>query len=309
MTLEKIKRGFYFIILITVGTLLLLGGWWLYLVFKLANKLDQLNHPLLEGNLIRMVKWEGATFIILLITLTIILVYIYIQDHKKTISLQAFFASLTHELKTPLASIKLQTEVLTDIISKVQISPQERERINTYTTRLIDDSIRLEDELDNHLQLSRIERGAVLNLRKIELVSFIKKEQKRYEHLMQFEAIEDEKHIYILADDFALETVLRNLFENSIKHCKTKPVIGRFSFVESPKETQLIYQDNGPPFSGELNKLGTLFYKHESPQGSGIGVYLIHKIMQKMKGELSIKHGPNFISILSFAKGEHSDDE
>ena len=86
----------------------LLGSWWLYLVFKLANKLETLNHPLLEGNLVKMIKLEGLTFFIFLSILTVTLLYIYIQDHKKTISLQAFFSSLTHELKTPLASIKLQ---------------------------------------------------------------------------------------------------------------------------------------------------------------------------------------------------------
>ena len=53
------------------------------------------------------------------------------------------------------------------------------------------------------------------------------------------------------------------------------------------KEEGLIkvtYKDNGSSFTGDLNSLGNLFYKHNSPKGSGIGLYLVKNLMLQMKG-------------------------
>jgi signal transduction histidine kinase len=287
MELNKTKSGYYILISLSVLMVFLLGSWWLYLVFKLANKLQDLNHPLLQGNLVNMIKWEGVTFFILLSGLAITLLYIYLQDFKKTKSMQAFFASLTHELKTPLASIKLQSQVLTDNIEEMDLTNEQREKLTKYTKRLIDDGLRLEDQLDNHLQLSRVERGAPLNLRAINLNNFIKNEKKRYKDqiAINYDGIPDT--LIVMADDFALQTILRNLIENSIKHGNLSSPEATISLI-SGKQNTIRYTDNGNGFNGDLTQLGNLFYKHNSPQGSGIGIHLVRKLMFQMNGLLTI---------------------
>ena len=180
MELRKTGPTYYFIILGSVLMLFALGTWWLYLVFRLAFKLESLNHPLLQGNLLNMIKWEGVTFFVLLFIVTIILLYLYWQDLIKTKSMQAFFASLTHELKTPLASMNLQTQVLQDQIESLDIKEEQREKLNKYMGRLITDGHKLENQLDNHLQLSRVERKAPLNLRSLDLKALINHEYKKY---------------------------------------------------------------------------------------------------------------------------------
>ncbi len=283
MELNKTGPTYYLLILFSVLMLFLLGSWWLYLVFKFSAQLQLLNHPLLRGDLIKMIKWEGVTFFILLFSLTLTLVYIYIQDLRKTKSMQAFFASLTHELKTPLASMNLQTQVLQDQILDLDISENELTQIQKYMNRLITDASKLEDQLDNHLQLSRVERKAPLNTRPLSFCSFIKQEQKRYQDQIQI-SCDTPEDFFVLADDFAAKTILRNIIENSIRHSK----------VEHPQLTLnrvgsniIEIRDNGGDFKGDLNKLGHLFYKFDSPKGSGIGLYLISKLMKQMKGEAS----------------------
>jgi len=86
---------------------------------------------------------------------------------KKTKDLQVFFASLTHELKTPLASIKLQSEVIEESLNS-NLDPL----VHKLLRRLVQDTNKLETQMDKILQLSRIERGGELNLNSIELVSF-----------------------------------------------------------------------------------------------------------------------------------------
>jgi len=281
-----------------VMMLFLLGGWWLFLVSKLANKLMALNHPSIQGNLVSMIKWEGLTFLIFLLVLTITFLYIYLQDYRKTKSLQAFFASLTHELKTPLASMKLQSQVITDIVKDLDHSDL-KEKLEKYTKRLGDDSLRLEDQLDNHLQLSRLERNAALNLREIQIVDFIQKEARRYKDLVQINIQEDSKGVTIKADDFALQTIFRNLIENSITHVGPGPV-EIFCVISNDHEVKISYRDNGAAFTGDTSKLGELFYKHNSPKGSGIGIYLIKKLTRRMNARLEINACPNLEFTFTF---------
>jgi len=277
----------------------MLGGWWLYLVFKLANKLSVLNHPSIEGNLIRMIQWEGLTFFIFLLVLTITFLYIYIQDYNKTKSLQAFFASLTHELKTPLASMKLQSQVITDLVDNLG-EHDFKVKLQKYTKRLSDDSLRLEDQLDNHLQLSRLERNAPLNLREIQIGDFIKQEVKRYEDLVTIEIREENPDIKIKADDFALQTIFRNLIENSITHVKNSPVTIVCEIIQDDDFIKIEYSDNGAAFTGLTSKLGELFYKHNSPKGSGIGLYLMNTLTKKMHGQMKITSHPNLVFSFHF---------
>lgn len=279
--------------------LLALGTWWLYLVFKLANKLSTLNHPTLEGNLISMIKWEGATFLLFLLVLTVTLTYVYLLDLKKTKALQAFFSSLTHELKTPLASMKLQTEVLSDLIESSDLADAIKVKIETYTQRLLTDSVQLEDQLDNHLQLSRVERDSPLNLRPIEVEDFIKKEARRVKMNIEIKSLTEGQ--MIMADDYALQTILRNLFENTRTHHPEYNVI-TVTVNQTEQNIKLTYSDGSPHYKGDSDRLGELFYKHNSPKGSGIGLYLVRRLMYKMQGKAQINTRDEFVIELFFQK-------
>lgn len=301
MELNKTKKSIYILIFLSVCMLFLLGSWWLYLVFKLANKLNELEHPLMQGNLVAMVKYEGASFIIFLFVLTGTLLYIYLQDFKKTKSLQAFFSSLTHELKTPLASMKLQAQVIQSLIEDIEIDAKIKSKLNKYAERLSNDGSRLEDQLDNHLQLSRVERNSDLNLRTINFNEFAKKESLRFKDRLKFTI--DDNDIFILADDFALQTILRNISENAIKHSGEENASIHYSFQQIQNKLIVHIKDNGSKFSGDINQLGQLFYKYNSPKGSGIGLYLAKKLMSQMNGGISFTNIKSFETHLTFPVG------
>ena len=67
----------------------------------------------------------------------------------------------------------------------------------------------------------------------------------------------------------------------------------------SSENIEISYQDDGK-FTGDKNKLGKLFYTNHSSRGSGIGLYLIQKLMIAMKGKATINPSENFEVILSF---------
>ncbi|MDD4973274.1 MAG: HAMP domain-containing sensor histidine kinase [Bacteriovorax sp.] len=280
--------------LVWAAVLLLIGVWWIYLIFNFENILLHADRK----SITKMIIWEGGSFLVLLLLLSISLLLLYLKDQRKTKSLQAFFASLTHELKTPLASIRLQGEVINEILSA-----KNDTTLNKLSSRLIEDTGKLETQMDKILQLSRIERGGGLNLTSLKIIPFIKNLSKKWASGLSIDIESDDMEASIVADEFALELIIKNLFENTRIHTKSQNV--KIKIQQTDKNVLLTYQDKGE-FSGDKNKLGTLFYKHNSSKGSGIGLYLTNKLLEKMRGKLriDINEAKNLIFFLTFKRSE-----
>jgi signal transduction histidine kinase len=272
--------------------LFLLGGWWIYVM---TNFEDILAHTD-RFRMTKMIIWEGGSFIVLLLLLSVSMLLLYLKDQRKTKSLQAFFASLTHELKTPLASIRLQGEVINEILSS-----KNDPTLNKLSARLIEDTGKLETQMDKILQLSRIERGGELNLTTLKLIPFIKNVAKKLGNGLVIDIESLNPGITIIADEFALELVLKNLLENTRTHTHSSKV--QMIITEEGNNIILNYDDQGE-FHGDKNKLGTLFYKYNSSKGSGIGLYLTHRLLEKMGGALKVSGENKLIFSLFFKSGE-----
>ncbi|GAB4010151.1 MAG: HAMP domain-containing sensor histidine kinase [Bdellovibrio sp.] len=270
---------------------MLLGAWWLYLLTQMVDGHDSKVRPNIE----KLVLWEGGTFVVLLILVSWAFFALYMKDRKKTKALSAFFAGMTHELKTPLASVRLQAEVIDDIVKE-----NKNERLKNVVNRLLLDTQKLENQMDKILQLSRFESGGNLNTTESHLLEQIELTFKRWGKQLKFHFEGPPlKNDLVLIDEFAFELVMRNLIENTIIHANSNNVI--ITFKDYEDKIDLIYSDHGQ-FSGDPQKLGKLFYKHNSKRGSGIGLYLIQGLMQKMGGELSIDISTHISFRLSLEK-------
>lgn len=272
-----------FLSLLWALLLLILGGWWFYLMHQLGQ-----GHILPTAKLTRMLRWEGTTFVGLLLLLSATLMILYWRDIKKAKALQTFFASLTHELKTPLASVRLQSEVIHDL-------GQNTKMINL-TTRLIEDTKNLERQMDKILQLSRMELGGNLSLELINIASLIKNilPKIKGEIPLHLKCEEREQNALVFLDRFALELILLNMIENSARYNSHPNIVMELKI--NNKILQLNYSDGGN-FQGEVEKIGKLFFKHTTKSGSGIGFYLIKKLMLKMNGNLEIVSHPLKITL------------
>jgi signal transduction histidine kinase len=306
MELNRTRRWFYGLTLLWVLMLLGLGSWWLYLVFKLHATLSGLNLPELgsQSKFLNMMRWEGSFFFIFLLLLGGSLFSMYFRDMKKTKAMQAFFASLSHELKTPLASMRLQAEVIKDLIEDESHS---HDQLSDLTKRLIEDTHKLEGELEKSLQLSRIEQDGLLTLVPVSIERYLKRHQQRLpSHLkLKLEIASDAQEI--LADELALNVIFRNLFENTLRHNQETQAIS-ISVEKKHQSVELIYDDFGKKFQGSGSRLGELFYKFNSSKGSGIGLYLIKNLMRKMHGQFEIENDPRLKFKLTFRASEESTD-
>lgn len=288
MELNRTRRWFYGLTLLWVFMLLGLGSWWLYLVFKLHSTMATLSLPELgsQERFLNMMRWEGSFFFIFLILLGGSLLIMYLRDMKKTKAMQIFFASLSHELKTPLASMRLQAEVIKDL---VEDESHSHDQLSDLTKRLIQDTHKLESELEKSLQLSRVEQDGTLSLVPINIERYLKHTIARYSGVLEVEINVELDAKEIMADELALKVIIRNLFENTLRHQPdSKKIVLRARREEN--RVILSYDDFGQKFQGSTHLLGTLFYKFNSTKGSGIGLYLIKNLMRKMQGSLVIKN-------------------
>ncbi len=306
MELNKTRRWFYGLTLLWVFMLLGLGSWWLFLVFKLHTTLSGLNLPELgsQSRFLNMMKWEGSFFFIFLVLLGASLFYMYFRDMQKTKAMQAFFSSLSHELKTPLASMHLQVEVIKDLIEDESHS---HEQLSNLAARLIEDTNKLETELEKSLQLSRIEQDGTLTLVPISLERYLKRHQQKLATQLKIELDITDEAKAVMADELALNVIFRNLFENTLRHNPESKAVTIMANKIGP-HVELIYDDQGKKFEGNIQRLGDLFYKFDSTKGSGIGLYLIKNLMRKMNGSFEIVNDKRLQLKLIFKASEGAGD-
>ena len=295
--MKKSNKNLIILFALLAFALLGIGTWWLYLLVNLKSNVGNIPNGISlydHQKFINMVAWEGATFLLLISSITAIIFAYYLKDQKKTRNMQAFFSSLTHELKTPLASIRLQADVINSLLENSQ-----NKRLQNLSDRMIEDTKNLETQMDKILQLSRMEQGGNLNPRPLNIYDFIRETLEKWSLGEQdFQISSKDKDLNIMADPFALELILRNLLENSKNHSPQEMIKITIS-QNCLHEVLLQYTDNGI-FEGDTKKLGTLFYKHNSPKGSGIGLYLVKKLMKKMKGDLLFRSSPTLSFELVF---------
>src|SRR5207342_3527803 len=148
--------------------------WWGWVVHRQAVKIEELQQLVGQSSSTaheqwqvtqRMLVWEGGTLLVLLTGLSVALLWLYLRDQRRTRASRAFFASVTHELRTPLTSIRLQAESLAD---KGAAGP--------LINRLLEDTSRLEAQVEKTLELARLEGGGTLDLQALPIHAWLERQ-------------------------------------------------------------------------------------------------------------------------------------
>ncbi len=294
--------------LLWIGMVCVLGAWWGRLLLRQAGRIAELEGKLgLSLDLTqsywhrtqRMLYWESLTFFGLLLAISVFLVWLYWRDAKRVKGLQAFFASVTHELRTPLSGIRLQAESIAENLSHE--SSQQR-----LVSRLLEDTIRLEAQVERTLELARVEGGGPVYIQALEIKPwvdrFVKNWTSDYHDKVNLEL--NIKDVVIEADPTALQIIFKNLLENSIKHSKKDKVSICISSRLVDREVFLYLKDDGQGFQGDGTSLGKLFSKGASSQGTGVGLYLVKALMKRMGGTVQFQLTSGFEISLGFPEGK-----
>lgn len=184
-----------------------------------------------------------------------------------------FTADAAHELKTPLAAIRVQTEILS-----MDLTDQDLKNQTEKIMQGVDRTNRLVDQL---LTLSRLDetqqqrQKRTLNLREI----FTRQTEGLKNLIAEKNAhvtIQEGESLQLEGEEFLVEILFKNLIENSLKYG------GQGVHIIFTMTTQgFSVTDNGPGVSAEkLERLKERFYRPEgqSEPGSGLGLSIVEKI-------------------------------
>ncbi len=255
-----------------------LAAWWMIFGLRQLDLLSQF-HAEQADRLQRqyqMLLWEGGILIASLVGGGIALYYYAKREQKRHAQVEEFFAAFTHDAKTALASLRLQAESLKEDLGT---SP------NPLLDRLLQDTLRLQLQLENSLFLANLPTGRLLNepVRIGQIVDAL-----RY-HWPDLSIIQKGDGV-VSGDTRALESVLTNLIHNAVTHGEAAEI----RITAEPGGTgRLILRvvDNGRGFPGDFKQLGRLFVRHARGSGSGVGLYISRQLLRRMNANLRFAPG------------------
>jgi two-component system phosphate regulon sensor histidine kinase PhoR len=206
---------------------------------------------------------------------------------------QQFIANVSHELKTPLSSIKAYTETL---LAGAREDPVHAQR---FLERIDEQAGRLHQLILDMLTLARIEsREAALELADVPVARVVRRCLADYEpqaaarQVMLVNSVE-EKEVNVRADEEALRQILSNLIDNAIKYT---PAEGRVSIGCGVDNGVAIIEvsDTGAGIPAEHHaRLFERFYRVDNARsrelgGTGLGLAIVKHLCQAMGGNVSV---------------------
>ncbi|MCQ2091354.1 MAG: HAMP domain-containing histidine kinase [Fibrobacter sp.] len=235
----------------------------------------------------------------------------FITQERKLLSMKAnFLSSVSHELKTPLTSIKMFAEMM------ARGRVQKVEKVQEYSNLIGKEATRLENLIGAILNYTRMEHGT--GAFKWEKLDFSICAQK------VFDAVEDigiekglefrvhfEAGAYVMGDYTALYSLAQNLIENAIKYTNAP---GEITVDVQVEENHVVFSvmDTGvgiPP--AEQKNIFNDFYRvgdemTRSTKGSGLGLAIVKRVAKTHRATISLisKPGKGSTFTVKFKKAE-----
>ena len=236
--------------------------------------------------------WLWSTVAVLLVviffgyTLSVVL-----KQRRLTEVQRDFINNITHELQTPVSTIRIAADVLqSDTII------QQPDRLKQYARVLGEESRRLQKQINSVLQLARSERsGFVLDQTDVDLHDIMRTVADGFAPYVTLDLAAT--NAQIMADGFHLETALNNLIDNAIKYCDTTPCVILQTRLE---HGQLIWSvsDNGIGIAPEHQKaVFRQFFRVASGhthnvKGFGLGLYYVRQVIRAHGWRLTLTSKP-----------------
>ena len=273
------------------------------LVFK--NELSGEYHGkmiVLVNNRNQYIWYQNLVFIItsvvliLFISVGFVFSVITILRQRKISDLKtAFINNMTHELKTPVATIGIASQMLHED-NVITVS----DKVLKYAEIIQEENLRLGGHIEKVLQVAQLEQGSInLNMKEVDIHQILDKLESSYK--LRIEAangvlIEDRQatnHL-IYGDEQHLYNVFSNLYDNAIKYSKEELKIN-VTTRSNQKFLEIVIRDNGIGMSSSVQRhIFDAFFRESSGnihnvKGFGLGLSYVKAMTERHTGSIRVQ--------------------
>ncbi len=203
----------------------------------------------------------------------------------------SFVANVSHELKTPLTSIRMYAE----LIKEGRVKSIDKQK--SYMQVIVDESRRLGRLVNNLLDFSRLEQGRkTYRIEPLDITAFLKEFDRAHRLRIENEDLAlvvqlPPKNLQVNTDRDVLEQVLLNLVDNAVKYAGDGKTL---TIALDPVDTggQICVLDRGPGISSKYrHRIFEKYYRADDSltaehPGSGLGLTIARQLMRDLGGDL-----------------------
>ncbi len=264
----------------------LLVGWVLLAVF--GALVDSSSAPLF---------WTllpvGTTFLVLVLVGVVVYLVLSIKAINLNRRQSNFIASVTHELKSPIASLKLYLQTL----NRRPVDISERDEFYRY---MLDDVDRLDRLISHMLDAAQLDKHPVAeDVEEVEIASLIRECAQTIclRYRVPYSTIQlTLEPCFVRAARVDVDMIFRNLIDNAVKYADFQPAV-EIHLRTAPKAGLIVVRvhDNGVGIPhkmkrkifGRFVRLG-LELEREKP-GTGLGLYIVRTLVRRLQGRILVQ--------------------
>jgi signal transduction histidine kinase len=280
--------------LATVSLAPMLPGW--HLALGLA---DAASFDTAANEQTAFFLWTGIVVVAITVALALLVARMLREQSRLTRLKNDLVATVSHELKTPLASIRLLVDTLLDADGSPESPFGDQVRAREYLEMIAKENMRLSRLIDNFLTFSRMERGKHrFDFRPTDGAAIVAEAvaavAERFDGVTNRLCVEVEGPLPLEGDAGALVTVVVNLLDNAWKY-SNEPKDVRLTAKRDADRIVISVADNGIGLAPRaVRKVFDRFYQVDqhlsrSHDGCGLGLSIVKYIVEAHGGEIAVE--------------------
>ena len=291
---QRVIGSILLFVMVQIAWFALLGIWiyWYVANYITFTEISERVYPQISFNTQNVAALVGGIVLLVGVSGGISVLFgVLRRQFKVTKMYDSFIANVTHELKSPLASIEIHIETLltrapsAEEVSKfLELMQKDAARLDTHISSILDVA-RLEEH-KSALQLEETDADSLFH-------SLFSQASDRFGLSGENFKIEGSARCAIHADERALGTVINNLIENAVKYSVDGPMI-TMQMKNGVKRLTVSVSDEGVGISAaDQKKVFRKFVRLENPEspsvkGTGLGLYWVREIVRHHGGRVSV---------------------